>query len=419
MSEARTQVSCPSCGHRFNAEEALETQLMAQLEEAYTKKAQQQAEQFAKQKAEVDTQKKLLEESRQAQDRVLDERLEAQKKALLAQAKKEAGQAMELQLIALKKDNEEQQAVNLKLKKREVELLQKESGLKREKEEAQVELEKQLLTRQAQFESTIRETEQEKSVLRFKEYEKRLSDQNKLIDEMKRKVEQGSTQMQGEVQELVLEELLNKQFPFDEITEVAKGVRGADVIQQVIDPYQKVCGSIIFESKRTKAFAGDWIEKLKMDQRNQGADVAVIVTQTLPSNMDHFGFRDGVWVCRFSELQSLVFVLREMLLRTHAVRSAEENKGDKMHLLYQYLTGTEFKQRVEAIVEGFTGLKSDLEKEKMAMQRIWKSREKQIEKVVHSTIDMYGAVQGIAGSSVQTIPALELGAEEDDDFRLS
>jgi hypothetical protein len=218
--------------------------------------------------------------------------------------------------------------------------------------------------------------------------------------------------MQGEVQELALEDYLTRHFPFDRVVQVAKGVRGADVIQTVIDSHQRECGKIIFESKRTKAFSNDWIGKLKADQIDQGAELAVIVTETMPVDMTRFGEMDGVWICSFPEVKSLAFVLREMLLRTQSIKVAQENKGDKMEMIYRYLTGVEFKQRVEAIVDGFSELRAELDREKNAMQRLWKTREKQIEKIINNTIDMYGSVKGIAGSAVGNIPSLELPQPE-------
>jgi len=249
--------------------------------------------------------------------------------------------------------------------------------------------------------------------MKNKELEKKLEDQKKLIDEMQRKAEQGSMQLQGEIQELALEDFLKAQFPFDIISEVPKGVRGADAIQSVINSLQQDCGKIIYESKRTKKFSDEWLEKLKNDQKNQQAEIAVIVTESMPKEMERFGQKNGVWICSFQEIKSLSFVLREMLIKTQSIRVAQENKGDKMEMLYIFLTSTEFRQQVEAIVDGFSQLKSDIDSEKRAMQKIWKEREKQIEKVMNNTIDMYGSIRGIAGNAIGTIQALELPAAKE------
>jgi hypothetical protein len=227
------------------------------------------------------------------------------------------------------------------------------------------------------------------------------------IEIMKRKAEQGSMQLQGEAQELVLEELLKVSFPFDLIEEVGKGVKGADVIHTVRNNSGKECGRIVYESKRTKAFSDGWIDKIKNDLRGQNADLAVIVTETMPKDLPRFGVKDGVWICTFQEIHSLAIILRDSLLKIHAVRISQENKGDKMSMLYDYLTGREFKQQVEAIVEGFTSMREGLEKEKLVAHKLWKEREKQIEKVMLNTVDMYGSVRGIAGSAVGEIKQLE------------
>lgn len=227
---------------------------------------------------------------------------------------------------------------------------------------------------------------------------------------MQRKQAQGSMQLQGEVQELAIEEWLSTQFPLDTIEEIKKGVRGADCIQVVNTRTVQNCGKIYYESKRTKDFQPGWIEKFKADMRDKEADVGVLVTEAMPSDMDRMGLRDGVWVCSFGEFKGLCAVLRESVIQLSKVAISQEGKGDKMHMLYDFLTSNTFRMQVEAIVEGFSQMKSDLEREKNSMQRIWKQREKQIDKVVTNTIDMYGSIKGIAGNAVQSVKALELDA---------
>jgi hypothetical protein len=225
---------------------------------------------------------------------------------------------------------------------------------------------------------------------------------------MKRKAEQGSMQMQGEVQELALEELLMSTYPFDSIEEVSKGVRGADCIQTVVNKRQQSCGSIVYESKRTKDFGGNWIDKLKQDQIQCKADIAVLVTETFPKGMDRFGEKDGVWICGFHEVKSLSFVLREMLIKTQSVKSAEENKGDKMELLYSYLTSNEFVQNIQRIVENYDGMQSQLNSEKKAMHKIWATREKQMWVVQENISSLFGSIKGIAGNALETSAVLQL-----------
>ncbi len=214
--------------------------------------------------------------------------------------------------------------------------------------------------------------------------------------------------MQGEVQELALEELLTKTYPFDEIKEVPKGIRGADCIQNVINSFQQNCGSIVYESKRTKNFSNDWIEKLKQDQIKCKADISVIVTQKFPNGMDRFGQKNGVWICSFNEVKSVSFVLREILIKTHSVKSAEENKGDKMELLYSYLTSNEFVQNINRIVENYDSMIGQLNTEKKAMHKLWATREKQIWVVQENIASLFGSIKGIAGKELNTSSVLEL-----------
>jgi hypothetical protein len=285
--------------------------------------------------------------------------------------------------------------------------MQKEKQIKEREESLKLDLEKELVLRQKEIEDRIKKMESERSDLKIKELEKKLTDQAELVETMRRKSEQGSMQLQGEVLELALEELLKATFPLDIIEEVAKGVKGADCVQHVRDNSAQLCGKIIYESKRTKAFTMEWIEKLKKDMRAQQADIAVIVTETLPKDMDAFGFKDGVWICRFGDVKPLSFLLRDSLLKIHSAMISQENKGDKMQMLYNYLTANEFKQNIEAVVEGFLALKDGITREKVQMEKIWKEREKQLDKVLLNTTQFYGSIKGIAGNAVGDLKMLE------------
>jgi len=227
---------------------------------------------------------------------------------------------------------------------------------------------------------------------------------------MKRKAEQGSMQLQGEVQELILEELLRDNFPFDLIGEVGKGVRGADCIQTVRNKFGLECGRIIYESKRTKDFGGDWIDKLKKDMRAIGVDVAVIVSQCYPKGMDCFGEKDGVWICSFEEVKAVAYILRDGIIKLASQSKAQENKGDKMHLLYDYLVSTEFSEQWKAIQEGYVSMRNSITSERVAMEKMWKAREKQLEKVLLNAAHIKGSIEGIAGSDMIH---LELGDDEE------
>lgn len=224
-------------------------------------------------------------------------------------------------------------------------------------------------------------------------------------------------QTQGEVQELAIEEWLAEKFPLDSIEEVKKGARGADCLQVVNTRTRRNCGSIYYESKRTKTFQAGWIEKFKADIREKNANVGVLVTEVMPADMERVGMKDGIWICTYEEFKGLCSVLRESIIQISNALVTQENKGDKMSLLYDFLTSNEFRLQVEAIVEGFTQMRLDLESEQRSMRSIWKKREKQIDKVLLNTTDMYGSIKGIAGNAVQSVSLLELhedGAAEGD-----
>jgi len=292
-------------------------------------------------------------------------------------------------------------------RKKELEFLQKEQSLKIKEEELQITLQRQLMQEREKLKEQFQKEENEKISLKDQEYqlrmremEKQIEDQKRLVDEMKRKAEQGSMQLQGEAQELLLEELLQSAFPFDKIEEVGKGVRGADCIQVVRNQFGNEAGKIIYESKRTKDFANDWIEKLKTDMRSLGADVAVIVTQALPKEMERFGEKDGVYICSFVEVRSVALLLRNALLKIFEAKKSQDNKGDKMVMLYDYLTNSEFSEQWKAIREGFMSMKLSIQKERDAMEKLWKAREKQLEKVLLNAAHIKGSIEGIAGTDV-------------------
>jgi len=244
--------------------------------------------------------------------------------------------------------------------------------------------------------------------MKMREKEEQLNMLRNQLQEAQRRAEQGSMQLQGEVQELAIEEWLAEKFPFDSIEEVKKGQRGADCMQIVHTREMQNCGKIYYESKRTKDFSNQWIEKFKADMRDKGADIGVLITDVYPKGMDRLLLVDGIWICSYEEFKGLVAVLREQIIKIHLAMRSQENKTDKMGLLYGFLTSNEFRMQVEAIVEGFTQLQVDLDTVKRAMARIWKQREKQIEKVIDNTTNMYGAIKGIAGNAVGSIKTLEL-----------
>lgn len=391
--------TCPNCGHKFDAGEALQKHLEIELKKQ--KEVLEKANMVA------------LEESNKKFEAAKKEFEDVEKRKLWAIALSKAEEKSQAQIKALNDENTAKQARIVAAESKELALMQKEKQLIEQQELFAINMQKEVLKKTQEIEEQAKKKKDEEFDLVKKEYEKKLEDQMNLVKEMQRKAEQGSMQLQGEVQELALETLLSQAFIYDQIEEVKKGQRGADAIQTVINAMGAACGKIIFESKRTQSFSNDWIDKLKEDQRAVGAELAVIVTQTMPAKMDKFGEKEGVWICNFSEVKGLVYVLRQILIQSYQSSSSQENKAEKMSVLYNYLIGNQFKQQIEAIVEGFSSLKEELDKEKRAMQRIWKEREIQIEKVITNTIDMYGSIKGIAGNAIAPIKYLELGEGED------
>lgn len=338
-----------------------------------------------------------------------EERLKKASEKAAAEASQRERDRLEAQLTSLQRENAEKQAALKDAGKREIELLELKRKLSEQHESMEDTIRKRVLEAESDLTQRIRRSEHERFELEKRELQQQLEAVTKQAEELRRRAEQGSQQLTGEVQELAIEEFLRQSFPLDVVEEISKGQRGGDCLHRVQD-MGRVLGTIYYESKRTKAFGGDWIDKLKSDMRSKGADVGVIVTETMPKEMDRFGQVNGVWICSFPEFKALSHVLREMVYRVGIAAASQERRGDKMSMLYDYLTSSDFRLRIEAIVEGFQAMKDDISRERSAMEKLWKQREKQIEKVLLSTSGMYGSIKGIAGSDVDDIRLLELGS---------
>ena len=406
-----TEVKCPSCGYSFPLEEAIGKEYEQELRDKMIAWQKKKDEEFLRKEEDFKTQQKDL--------ALKYEQQFAQEKLKLEEGvRKSIASDFENKLIFLENTNKENQE-KLKLAgQKELDFIRKEQELKTKAEEMELEIQRKMQAERNQIVEQIKKQEIEKNLLketehqlRVKELEKQLEDQKKLADEMRRKAEQGSMQLQGEVQELILEELLKSTFPFDNIGEVGKGVRGADCIQTVRNKFGQDCGKIIYESKRTKDFSNDWIDKLKKDMRGAGVDVAVIVTQSYPKGMNCFGEKDGVWICSFEEVKAVAFVLRDGIIRLSNATKSQENRGDKMHMLYDYLTGSEFSEQWKAIREGYMSMRLSIHRERDAMEKMWKMREKQLDKVLLNASSIKGSIEGIAGAD--TI-SLSLSDEDDE-----
>ncbi len=407
------KIKCPNCGHKFDVEDALSGELEAHFKAEYEKKIAEQAEYFNSEKVKLDEQKQVLKTQKDQQDEQLKTQLAKQLAQATVKIEKAANESVAQKMNALAEENSQRKAENKDLKIKEVSLLKMQAQLKEQQEDFDLQMQKELLKSQSEIEEKIRLKEKDKYELKLKEKDKQLQDQKKLAEEMRRKAEQGSMQSQGEVQEMAIEEWLVRKFPLDTIQEIKKGERGADCLQIVHTRTQQNCGSIYYESKRTKAFQPTWIEKFKSDIREKNANIGVLVTETMPADMKRMGLKDGIWICSFNEFKGLCAVLRESVVQISTAIVTQENKGDKMGMLYDFVTSNEFKLQVEAIVAGFTQMKSDLESEQRAMRGIWKKREKQIDKVLSNTTDMYGSIKSIGDNVIQPVSLLELPTDDD------
>jgi hypothetical protein len=413
-----TNIKCPNCAHEFDVQNVLSADVERRIKQQYEQELQQNRSLINEEKKKLAEQQAEFEEKRKKENEIFQQKIQQEKQKIEAELQQQLTKSItadyENELQILKKNMQDNEEKLKTARQKELEFLKKEQDLQSREQELEISVQKKLLEERNLLSIQIRKEEMEKVQLKETEHqmkqrelEKQLDDQRKLIEEMKRKSEQGSMQLQGEAQELMLEELLRDHFPYDSVTEVGKGVEGADCILLVRNHLAQDCGSIIFESKRAKNFNKAWIEKLKSDKRTKNADVAILVTQTYPKDMTCFGERDGVWICAFSEVMALTTALRHTIISVADTRKAEENKGEKMTMLYSFLTGLEFRQQIETIVEGFLSMKNSISRERIQMEKIWKEREKQIEKVLISTSGMYGSIKGIAGASIGNIPLLE------------
>ena len=340
--------------------------------------------------------------------------IEEKRKAFEEKAKKDAYESVTLELSDLREQLEEK-TTNLKeARKQELELLKKQRELQEKEENMELEVTRKLdEERQKILEKATGKFEEEHR-LKDAEKDKKLNDMKKQIDELKRKSEQGSQQTQGEVLELDLENILKKSFTHDNIEPVPKGIKGADVLHKVHSPSGQFCGTIVWETKRTKAWSDKWIAKIKEDQRRVKGEIAVILTTVLPKDVRSFAHINGIWVTDYSSIVELATAIRMGLIEVAKTKQAAVGKKEKMEVVYNYLSGSDFKQKVEAIVEAFRVMKEDLEKERKAFTKHWAKRQKQLELVIANTAGMYGDIHGIIGTSLPEIKLLEIESEDDD-----
>jgi hypothetical protein len=410
-------ITCPKCKAEIKLNESLAAPLIEATRREYELRLAQKDTDIAKRETSLREREAALSKAKEAIDDQVAEKLRQERARIGAEEARKARLALatdldqkakdiaELQEVLSQKDNklaEAQQA--------QAELLRKQRELDDAKRELELTVEKRVQTGLEGVRDQARKEAEEGLKLKVMEKEQTIASMQKQIEDLKRRAEQGSQQLQGEVQELEIEAILRAKFPLDTIDPVPKGEHGGDALQRVAGPMGQTCGTILWESKRTKNWSDGWLTKLRDDQRAAKAEIAVLVSQVLPKDVETFGPVEGVWVAHPRAAIPVAMTLRNTLIEVASARQAIEGQQTKTEMIYHYLTGPRFRQRVEAIVEAFSSMQEDLDKEKKAITKQWAKREEQIHRVMQSTVGMYGDLQGIAGKTLQEIEGLEMRA---------
>ena len=410
-----TTLTCPTCRTEIKLTESLAAPLIEVTRRRYEDQLARKEAEVAGREAAIREQQAQIAAARDAIDAQVAAKLDQERSSIVAA---EAQKARRLIAVDLETKVQEIAELNDVLKQRDAklaeaqqaqaDLIKQQRELDDAKREMDLTIQKQV---QAELGAVRDQAKQEAEValtLRVREKEEQIASMQRQIEDLRRKAEQGSQQLQGEVQELALEGLLGQKFPRDLLEPVPKGEFGGDLIQRVVGPTGQICGSILWEAKRTKNWSDGWLGKVREDQRAAKADMALIVSQALPKGLQTFDQIDGVWVTEPRCAVAVAIALRESLIALSAARVAGEGQTTKMELVYQYLTGPRFRHRIEAVVERFSDMQADLDRERKTMMRLWAKREEQIRCVVESTAGLYGDLQGIAGRSLLEIDGLEL-----------
>lgn len=418
-------IHCPHCNHEIALTETLALQIKDQLRVEFDAKEKQQAEKFVLQEQALKLERENVEKEKEGIQKRVDEKLKAEKEKMWAIAQEKAQEKLGLELKDLKQQKDERDQQLKEAQKNELELRAKTRELEEKTKNADLEIARRLDEERRKIEDKFK-TEHAQQVderlrliqeeFRKKELEKdkQMEILKKALDDAQRKSEQASMQIQGEVQEADLKNLLASAFPSDRVDDVPTGINGADLVHTVNTNFGQRGGVILWESKNTKQWSDDWIKKLKSDQALVQADICMLVTKALPPTVKQFGAIDGVWVVEYGCVVPVTSMLRLHLLQLHQTKTSLVGREEKKDFLYDYLSSPQFRNRIENIVLGFKSLKEDLETEKRSMQRIWSKREKEIERIMFSTTNFYGDVQGIIGAALPTVPALELDSAIDE-----
>lgn len=407
-------INCPNCEHEIDVNHVLSHKLEIKYKKEYQSKLDAEKQSFEARSEQLQAREAELLRKQKEQALAIEEAVQGklliEKKEIQARLKKQITEEASEEMRLLKEELAEKSQAQKELTKVKAESERLKRLANEAKETAEYEAEKKLNKVLDERSKQMTQRAEEKYQQQIKEFEIKLQQQTELTNEMKRKQEQGSMQLQGEAQELLIEEFLAAAFPTDEIEEIKKGANGADCLQHVNKALGNSAGTIYYESKRTKEFKPAWIAKFKADMVAKGADIGVIVTEVMPKDMATVGEKDGIWICTISDLKLLAPLLRGTLLKLNSFAVSQESKGDKMVMLYDYLTSSEFKLILENLFSSFEDMKDQLDSEKRSMKRIWTMREKQLEKIELNAGSFHGALSGIAGKAIPQVKNLELDA---------
>ena len=411
---AEPTVVCPQCKSEIKLTESLAAPLLESIKRDYEHRLAQKDADIAKREKTLHEHEAALQKQKESLDEQLAQKLRQEQTRIAAEEAKKAKLALGDELDRkIKEINDLQEVLKQRdakladAQKAQADLIRKQRELDDAKRELELTVEKRVQADLATTRDKAKKDAEEEMKLKVMEAEQTIVSMQKQIEDLKRRAEQGSQQLQGEVQELEIESLLSARFPRDTIQPVPKGEFGGDILHRVMNPVGQQCGTILWESKRTKNWNDGWLSKLREDQRAARAEIAVIVSQVLPKDVETFGLVDQVWVAHPKVALPVAIALRQTLIEIAGARQASEGQQTKMDMVYGYLTGPRFRQRIQAIVEAFSLMREDLERERKAITKQWAKREEQIDRVMQATVGMYGDLQGIAGKTLQEIEGLE------------
>jgi hypothetical protein len=432
-------IKCPKCGTKIPLK-ALTEQIEDTIRNQYEANAEKQSQELEREKQALKKQQKELDKQKQSLDEQVDEQVKAERKKIAEEKKILETQRQEVedqvaeklkaergtlteqlrarlakeqveQTKALERELEEKSKQIIESNRKELELRKQQQKLKEEKEAIELTVQQQIDDKTKKIFEEATQKASEEQQFKIREKDNLIKSMQGQIENLKRRAESGSQEAQGEAMEGALKDILQQTFPLDRIEEIKKGQQGADVVQVVRNASVKECGRILWESKYTKDFQKGWIEKLKRDQQDEGAEIAIIVTTSLPKEIKNFGPFENVWITDFSSAMGLSAALRVGLINSAREKVLTDNQETLKDFIYKYITGQEFLLQIRAVAEAFIRMQGDLNKEKRAMERIWKSREKQIETVLSNISGIRGSLEGYIGQKI-LLPLETLSLDE-------